>query len=199
MPPPRRIAWFLVRLVLSYAVLIAPWPVVPEAYAAAYRTVSNVVFGSFGAEGVVHFRKPLGPSAMDTEIAIRRRSSPDVGTTSHSARFTGYVPTALVIALILATPLPWSRRGKALLWGMLLVHVFIALRQEINLLHWFSGDSPWCLYQPGPFWSSVLKRAFGAIVVSPTLSFIVPIFIWILATFRRADWQSGDSSVLTAR
>ncbi|MHC4093524.1 MAG: hypothetical protein ACYSVY_25170 [Planctomycetota bacterium] len=193
MLPPKRIAWFLFRLVLLYAVFIAPWPVVSEAYAAAYRAVSNVVFGSFGSEGEVRFRKPTGPSAMDSEIAIRRPPSRVVGTTSHSARFTGYVPTAFVISLILATPLPWSRRGKALLWAMLLVHAFIALRLQITLLHWFCGDSPWCLYQPSPFWTSVLHRVFGAIAVSPTLSFIAPIFIWVVATFRRADWQSLDS------
>ena len=168
MLPPKQIAWFLVRLVLLYAVFIAPWPVVPEAYAAAYRAVSNVVFGSFGSEGVVQFRKPQGPSDMDTELAIRKRSSPVMGTTEHSARFMGYVPTAFVVSLILATPLPWSRRGKALLWAMLLVHGFIAIRLLIVLLYWFSGDSPWCLYQPGPFWSSVLHRLFGAIAVSPT-------------------------------
>jgi hypothetical protein len=193
MPPPKRIAWFVARLVLFYTLLILPWPVLPQAYAAVYRTVSNVVFGSFGTEGVVRFQKPARPGKMDSEIAIRRRASPVIGTTSHSARFTGYVPTAFVVALILATPLPWSRRGKALLWAMLLVHVFIALRQVINLLYWFSGDSPWCLFQPGPIWSSVLKALFGAVVVSPTLSFIAPIFIWLVATFRRADWQSADS------
>ena len=107
----------------------------------------------------------------------------------HSARLTGYLPTAEVIALILALPIPWSRRWKALFWGLVLVNGFVVLRLEITLLYWFSGDRPFALYSPGPFWSEVLVGAREVVVVSPMLTFAVPVFIWILVTFRRGDLE----------
>ena len=128
-------------------------------------------------------------NSADLELVIRKRGAPEVGRAPHNPVLTGYLAMVEVIALILATPIPWLRRCKALAWGMLLVHAFIWLRIEITLLHWFSGDSPLALYKPGPFWSKLLASVFELISVSPTSTFVVPIFIWILVSFRKSDFE----------
>ena len=81
----------------------------------------------------------------------------------------------------------WRRRFRALAWGLLLTGAFVWLRLEILLLHWFSGDCAWCLYRPPPWLSSLLGWTFELVVVSPMLTFVAPLFIWVLATFRRED------------
>ncbi len=190
MLPPKKIVGFLLRCVLLYGILAAPWPAVQRAYSAAYAGVANTVFGSFGSDGMVRFQRPPNsdrPAAL--EFVIRKRGAPQVGRSPHNPTLTGYLATVEVIALILATPVPWLRRCKALVWGMLLVHAYIWLRLEITLLHWFSGDTLLALYKPGPFWSKLLASAFELISVSPTSTFVVPIFIWIVVSFRKSDFE----------
>ncbi len=199
MLPPKQIVGFLLRLVLLYGILAVPWPAVQRAYSAAYAGVANVVFGSFGSDGRVRFQHPPNsdrPAAL--ELVIRKRGAPQIGRSPHDPILTGYLAIVEVIALILATPVPWSRRCKALVWGMLLVHAYIWLRLEITLLHWFSGDSPLALYKPGPFWSKLLASAFELISVSPTSTFVVPIFIWILVSFRKSDFEGWRKAARTS-
>ncbi|MDX1388557.1 MAG: hypothetical protein R3344_05180 [Acidobacteriota bacterium] len=187
-PTAKILARFFLVLILVYGVLAVPWPAVRAGYAAVYRGVANVVFGSFGGDGIVRF-EPAGSdeAGMDTLIQVRRRGSSVVGTTTHDSRLTGYLPTIEVVALILATPVAWSRRWRALLWGLLAAHLFVGLRLYITLLRWFAGDAPWCLYDPGPVGTTVLVKVFEVAVVSPTLTYVVPLFIWIVATFRASD------------
>ncbi len=186
--PRKKIAGFVFRLVLFYGLLVAPWPGLQQAYSTVYRGACNAIFGSFGSGGVVRF----GPSAKGrpgthAEITVRNVRSPTVATTSHSIRFTGYLPAAEVLALILATPIPWSRRWKALVWGMILVNGFVLLRVWITLLYWFSRDQPWALYHPSPFWSKFIGGLFEFASVSPACSFVVPVLIWILVSLRDSD------------
>jgi hypothetical protein len=191
MLPPKQIAGFLLRCVLLYGIMAAPWPTVQRAYSAAYAGVANAVFGSFGSDGVVRFQRPASsdrPAALD--LVINRRGAPQVGRAPHDPILSGYLAAVEVIALILATPVSWARRFKSLLWGMLLIHAFVWLRLELTILFWFSGDSPLALYDPGPFWFKLLASAFELISVSPTSTFVVPIFIWILVSFRKSDFET---------
>ncbi len=191
--PTDRIVRFAVKLLLFYGLLAVPWPGLRDAYSAAYRGTATAVFGSFGG-GVVRFRALTGErGTMDSEIFFRNPNSPTAGTTPHNTRMTGYLPTVETIALILATPIPWSRRWKALAWGIVLAHGFIALRLVITLLHWFSADGAWALYDPSPVWRSALSTAFEFGVVAPTCTFLVPVFIWMIVTLRPRDWSTCRS------
>lgn len=191
MLPLKQIAGFFLRLVLFYALLAAPWPGLCESYATGYRAVANALFGSFGADGIVRF-EPLsnGSQELDTEIIagnLRTRAPPR--SAHHSTRLTGYLPTVEVIALIAATPIPWSRRWKALLWGLVLVNGLVVFRVAVALLFGFSGDHPTAMYSPNPFWSAVLTGVFRISVIWVNFSYVAPVFIWVVATFRRSDWE----------
>ena len=188
MPAHRTVVGFFLRLFVIYGLLAVPWPWVTDAYTSLYHGVGNAWFGSFGSDGVVRFVEPADAEAPhDTKIVIRNRKSQVFGSTTHNARVMGWLPTIETVALILATPLPWARRRIALLWGLLLVHAFIWLRLEVVLLHWFTGDQPWCIYRPPPLIDALLEQAMVIGVISPTPSLVVPLLIWMAATFRRGD------------
>ncbi len=188
MLPRRHIGWFFLRAAVFYGLLAAPWPRVSEAYSVVYSGVANLVFGSFGSKGVVRL-EPAKTSerGKDTLVIVRTRGRPQYGKLTHDSRTAGYLPTVEVIALILATTIPWKRRWKALFWGFVLVNGFIALRLGVMLLDLYSGDMPWAFYAPGPFWSRVLSGTCRIVGASLTLGFVAPVFIWILVTFRRED------------
>jgi hypothetical protein len=95
--------------------------------------------------------------------------------------------TAFLIALILATPIPLSRKAWALFLGMILIHVFIASQLALRLFHAFNNE-PLSVFTLNPFYGRVLSMANQAFAVNATFGFVVCVFIWILVSFRRRDW-----------
>ena len=105
----------------------------------------------------------------------------------HSSRYQGYYCTVLLIALVAATPVPLKRKSLALLWAMILIHAFIALKMLILILNPFSTE-PLCLFELGPFFEQILAVATTLFVTYITPSYTVSVCIWILVSFRREDW-----------
>jgi len=186
--PLKLICGFFLRLVFVYALLAYPWSFLTDTYAAAYRSIGNGALGSFGTDGTVRF-EPLsgGAGMLDTEIVLKNRRTRAVSRTEHSARLTGYLPTVEVIALIVATPIPWSRRCKALVWGLVWINVFVAARTALVPLYGFCNDTPCALFWPSPFWMDVLTSTFNIGVKWSSLTFVAPVFVWIAVTLRLKD------------
>jgi hypothetical protein len=100
------------------------------------------------------------------------------------SRSIGWVPTALTIALVLATPISWKRRLLALVGGLVLIHLFILL----TLQSWIWNNAPdVSLVKLSAFWQRVLGELNYALMNQLGVSFTVPVVIWILVTFRRQD------------
>jgi hypothetical protein len=99
-------------------------------------------------------------------------------------RSIGWDPTALTIALILATPVPWRRRGWALLWGLVLVNLFILF----SLQSWIWNASPnISLTTLSPFWKEMADDLEYTLITQMGVSFSMPVLIWIVVTFRLED------------
>ena len=67
----------------------------------------------------------------------------------------------------------------ALLWGLTLVHAFIAVRFGFILLNIFHGDKPYALFHWGPPWDMILDESFIIIAEVPATIYVVPLMIWI--------------------
>lgn len=204
MLPPKRLGRFIIVSVAAYALLMAPWPGLERGYAYLFRSGGDIVFARFWfwPDGGVRFLNlkslksgDLAPGApkieavgtFDTLMELRSRGAPQVGYLRTSSRYVGYGPTVIVIALVLATPIRWSRRGWALLWGMVWIHAFILLRLTLTLTaSGFAADKKYALFDPSPFWTEVLTRAESLLSDNPTVSFVVPTFIWFLVALRRS-------------
>ena len=192
MLPAKRLVLSFFMFVLFYGLLAAPWPGLQACYSAASRAVNNALFGRFGSKGIVRFDpRPSDRKHADTSVTIARRGRDEGIIMPHSPRLRGYLPTAALIALIATTPVSWSRRWRALIWGLLWVNGFILLKVVIALLHVFDGTDPWCLYALSPLFSRVLYGTYEVIVRSGSMSFIVSILIWLLVMFRRSDWEGA--------
>jgi len=189
--PTRRIAGFALRFGLAYGLLLLAWPLIGFVYRPVYCALGNLAFE--GGEASAHFQQRApGPrdDGFDIEVVLTRRGPPPVtGRMNSSSRLVGYLPTVILLALILATPISWRRRWRALWIGGLLVTAFVALRMAIPLLQTFSAPGPLQVHERGALahWLlSVLDRAFLA---APASWFVVPIFIWIGVALRRRDWE----------
>lgn len=195
---------FLLRFILIYGLFIILWFNWGEFYAEFFRESGNRLFGSYGSQGIVRFR-PYQPtnnrSVSDTKVIIANRATNQktLNIKGHlftqsksinmSSRHVGYASTVLLLTLILATPIAWKRKGWVLLWGMILIHVFIVLRLTIGLLFLFSHNFQLAVISFSPFWHNVLRVSSEIFIIHLEMNYIVPITLWILVTFRRSDWQ----------
>jgi hypothetical protein len=210
MPPPKLILKFAGLLLLYWAVLLAPWPGVERGYARLFRAVGNVAFARFWfwPEGSVRFFDPEAPpkglpswlesrvpkaeGELDTVMAMENsRALGDVSFLRTSSRLIGFMPPAILLGLVLATPTAWKRRLVALAWGMVLVHGFILLRVTLKLAaDGFSGEKAVALFHPGPFWWKIIASLRTVLHEDPTVTFVVPVFIWFVLLFRPSLWAS---------
>lgn len=210
---------FLLLLALSAILLIGlPLLGSDRPYTAFYRAFGNVMFRQFWIwpDGSIRFldyrlpterliaeinaelprpvpptfRPPRRPRAQDTLLMLKNRKTPgSVGLLGTSAVLLGYWPTAMFLALVLAKPLPWKRKGWAILWGMLLVHAFILFRLSAQVVAaGFAADKSYALFSLSPFWMDVVKRVEEIVAQNPTVSFAASLFILFAVAFTREDW-----------
>ncbi len=190
---------FVIRFLVVYGLLVVPWPEARRAYAAIFHIGANLLFGSFGDESEVRFAAPSQQTAtreVDTEITLTRKTAQGFyqDRLPSTARQLGHMPTAILVALVLATPAPWRRRGNGLLWGLVALHAFIALRVGLLLVEAFSQDNALQMFTLSTFWERVLDRAIPALVRAPAGSYVIPILIWVLVLFRRSDFANQEVS-----
>jgi hypothetical protein len=191
MRQPRTIVVFLCSFVLVYGLLILPWPGWNRGYSRYLQALGRTVFVGNGDRRILRFSSGTGlPGSLDTRITLANRDLLD-HTGSGSARILqldargiGWVPTALLVALILATPIPWRRRGWALFWGLLSVHVFILFSLGIYI---WDESTELSLVALTPFWKTVADGLEETLITQLGASFVVPALIWILVTFSRQD------------
>lgn len=196
MPDGRRplLRWFSLRCALGLALLLAAWPVLAGPYGDWFRTVGEASAWATGfAEVDFVARRPGDPEPKDTVIVVPERGSVPGWTLRCDSRFTGYLPTIVFVALLLATPLPWRRRRRAVLSGLVLVHGYIVVRLALGLLVGLSrnaklaptGAMPDFLLHP--LWLRSLQITSAIVDREPTIYVGIPVVIWIVATFRATD------------
>jgi hypothetical protein len=188
----KQVAKFIVLVLIIYTLLAVPWPGVRQAYSAAYRVTADSVLGVSTSNFLVYVR-PLredeGEGDEDVKLGVWDRQVQRGQRVRLSTRLTGYLPTAELLALVLATSLPWSRKWKALLWGLIGVHAFIALRLASGALYVLSMAKPTPFFEFAPLGNKVVYSIYEMAVQSPTTSFFVPALIWILVSFRKSDFE----------
>lgn len=189
MLPPKQIAARFCLVGLLYGLMVLPWPGVRAGYAAFFRAGGNGIYPSLIPGGTVKLhplREPKGQ--LDTVMVLRNLRSSKERRFMTSSQKPGYLSTALVVALVLATPLPWRRRLWALLWGLILVTGFVACVTFVIVLYPFRAGGLALFGPPAP-WDSVLAVCYTVATSSVVTWFIAPIFLWGLVCFQRSDWS----------
>lgn len=190
----KTIVAFFLRMSLIYGVLVLPWSGWREGYMGFFRSTGSVALSSWGSGGSVRFDPRTEPGKpWSTRLIFKSTRTNVTGDVFFEAR-QGYLATALIFALVLATPVPWSRRCKALMWGMLLINAFVFFRTGLTITHLFSDGSQHAVIELSQFWKEALGLAVKTLNRSPEFTYVMPLFIWIVVTLRKSDfekWRNG--------
>ena len=196
---PRSIAIFSLRFTIVYVLLAAPWPGLVEAYGKLYGSAVRGLFGSSGWQRSVEVRRfkpdqPLTATVMDTEILVSTGATASRGGMRpalqiiRSSRDTGYLPTALVLSLIAATPLARSRKRDALIWGFIFVSWYVALVPGLMIHDWIFQEEARLASDAG------VSPLRGVLHMASRISqwmgayFVLPVLLWLLLIFDRERW-----------
>lgn len=178
---------------VAYGLLMALWPVWGATYVRFYRAGAALLFESPGSRALVRFSRSTETIDEVKVTFYDRRRSDGYGRLvplmriAHDVRYGDYIYTAFVTALVLATPVPWKRRGWALVGTLVLMHVFMAFRLGILILHLLRSDQV-ALLTLSPFWNAVVSLGVQVFTINILPGFVVGILVWFLVTFRRRDW-----------
>ncbi len=201
-PLIRRVVGRLLLAFGFYALLMAPWPGLAEGYARGYQVGATWIFESRFSGAAVRLvplerrvdRHVAGRKVWDTEVHLLNKQARAGGRFSISSWYSGYMPTVLFLALLAATPSAWRRRAWALAFGMLLLHVWMVLQLGAAIVNEFCRAPPPAVFDLGPFWRDALAFYTNTFVKSVLPPFIVPVVVWALVAFGRADWERWSGS-----
>lgn len=209
MPKPefRAVLRFLCWFVPIYTMLIIPWPGSRDLYGRYLRSVSNFVLVESNGRRILRFEEvPAGKRnhTLDTRITVANREQLDINGSGHAvmldfdSRGIGWSPTALLIALVLATPVSWSQRFRALTWGLLAVHGLILFSIQIYIWNQSDGNSGLNLIELSPFLKTIVSGLEETLVTQLGASFALPLLIWICVTFRSDNLQAFSVNLTSA-
>lgn len=130
--------------------------------------------------------------AMRRMIDQQMTSGSPFGQIRISSRITGYWPLAFMLALLLAKPLPWKRKFVATVLGLILIEVFVLMRLTVFMLDvcYAAPGKSFAIMQPGETLGGLIDQAKTLLVDNPTLSFVMPVLVWVLVAVTKEEWAS---------
>ena len=191
---------FLLGFILAYAGLLIIFSFAEHQFAAHYQAMGKAAFEKFGNKGIVQFSSRADNDSnyklttkiilfnRDQVIAARQSGQASVlGAELYlSSWYNGVLPMVLLISLILASPVPWKRKLIAILVGLLVIYLFILLKMHLAIANEYLNTPSLGIL---PSHSKLVKTTYEMLVANIETTFIIPVFIWILVTFRKKDLQ----------
>ncbi len=176
---------FLITFFVVYVLLMAPWPGVRDGYRDLFVGVGASVFGPLGPGNEAAFEKyDHEDDPADVTINVRHRQTGGTLWMRLNSREVAYFPTAVIMALTLATPARWGRRLRSLVIGLAGVGGFILGRLLIIILVYSARDLASMSGVP-TFWDKAWNAGIHFVGAGHALSYIVPVIVWALVCVRR--------------
>lgn len=189
----KKLVLFFCRFAAFFLLFALPWPGVDRASSGVLRRIASVVFSAEDGNRQLAFKTttddPRRQHYLRVEISNRllmhRDGSGPVRYLDLDARSFFWQPMALMLALILATPVPWQRRGIAALAGTAVLTCLGLLFLKFCI---WSESSEINLVTFPPAWKTAMFRIEDLWKFQTILT--IPVLVWILVTFRRSDFST---------
>jgi hypothetical protein len=170
-------------------VCLIPWPRLGEVYG-TMAAMGNVVVGErpIGAGGLLRFDAPRHPedseAASDAtypvELSARNARTGALVRVPIDLRTLTFVPTAVFVALAMASPIWKGARGPVVLVsGLVILQVFLVGSIAVPLFLFFSNPHPMRLFHPSPLFSHALTVAYRSLGAPPGMAFAIPGLLWL--------------------
>lgn len=184
---PCGVVRFLLYSSVAIAMMTWGWGWVGPVYSGAFRAAFDGLLRGFGAHIVDDEVSGSRDPHDELRLVIPRTETRFGHAIPLSPRSLGYLPSVMVVALALATPLPWKRRGRALLWAVAWTQAYVVLRV---LLAWAFACCQRDALQEGavtPGWLYLTGYLHLAVFRRTAATYLLPVLIWLGACVRMND------------
>lgn len=199
MPLAKILLQFLAKFSVIYILLIIPQTNIGQAYAGFIRTQGELIFGRFGNYGVVKFErndekknkwesrnKMLLINGKEMKNALQTGEQYQMAKV-YNSWYYNYLFVALLMALIIATPIALKRKLWALIWGFILIHLYINFGLFIKLLYKFDAHAFLGVVDLQGFWHRIVEFIYPILMVNPGTGIFIAVIIWLVVCFRKED------------
>jgi hypothetical protein len=196
-PRPKPVHWFVAHAI-ALSLLIGFWPTPRAAYPALFHAHASALFGSVERPHVrIGLPGPQARASGDTTLAVRARAGTAEGLeSSFSITRIGYWPSAMLLAMLLSTPLPPLRRALTAAAGLLLVDLFTLARIGIEIAHLThqlpggSRDSA-----PGPLAVLLHIGSESLTATIPSVAFVLVCWVALARPWRTIDLSPARAAI----
>ncbi|MGD9545989.1 MAG: hypothetical protein AB7V45_00450 [Candidatus Krumholzibacteriia bacterium] len=171
---------FLIVLAIQ-AVAFALWPTVAVPCTRALCGIFNVLPPPLRNDvAVVHRLVEHAPASSDNiSVGIVPRGGRDLFNVPYGAGPGFYFPNTFLLALVLATPLPWRRRSKPTAIAFVLLEVALAARIGLIHLKLMTDETPWQIIDFPAALDRMLIWAVSAYSFATSSGEFAGLVIWI--------------------
>lgn len=188
--PLRVLARSLLLAGVVLTILMLPYPPFVNTYSVIFRDIGRSFFTDFAGCKVLFREAPTSMPGHDSLITVHPINSKVRSNGGVRSRELAYFPTALIAALIVASPVPWRRRFYALLLGLLLAHALVLARLALKVLAVAKLHPTWPKENLSPAADNALTFFIATLIETPTTTPLVVTLIWAAVTLRQGDWHA---------
>lgn len=188
MSPAERRRWLRAAGLFVALLLVGAWPIdlARRGFSAAYAATANVLvtavtFGRGGHARLAALDRPRerGPGeevSADANLLLAVDGYEGELPVGVSLRRDAYLPLLIVLAAVVAAPLPWRRKGRALLVGLPAVFALTLVSLWL-LVMWLFTHQLRGVYTAVPARDWLLDLIFRAFLLPPGHRFLVPFLL----------------------
>jgi len=185
----RTIGVFFLVAMLVFSFLVVLYPAIAHRYSSFIRTAGNGLVGLGSSGRVWYSLNTERDEVHDIHLALVDPRTGRGRSVVLSSRGHGYFPTILVLALTLATPIPWCRRFVAAFWGLLWIHAYIVVKLMLFPVA-YGLDVTGSVPEFDLIVNRILTSLCWVVGSSSAGWMIVPLLIWASVALPRFDWRT---------
>jgi hypothetical protein len=191
-PRPKPVYGFAAHAI-ALSLLIGFWPTPRAVYPALFQAHANALFARLAPTDVRFAPSTLPRTDTAMSVAVPRAGAGAAWESSFSVTRLGYWPSAVLLAMLLATPLTARRRALAAVLGLALVDLFALARIGVEIAYLYQRP-----HEPGPPAHGAVSVLLG--VGSESLTATIPSAAFVLVCWiaLATPWRAIDLGAVRA-
>jgi len=194
-----------IRIILIFVVtlagLILVYPVIREYYLGVLLGTGNHLMSSPGKDVLIKYLENKESKDLDMVLHIGNsaKMNEDINSaywlvTKASTFYIAWIELALMVALILASPVPILRKLIVLVAGILFVHVMVFMKLLIQVYYVVNHNPGLEILMLSPSQLKLNDVLLDQFVDTVQPSLVLVVIVWILMTFTMKDYKKLMSS-----